>query len=121
VDEVTSTFRGVHYLVPSSLRQSPCKRLFLYFRWMVRDDNIDVGLWNFIDPRELVIPLDTHVFRTSTELGLTSRRTPSLGTAMEITNNLREYSANDPVKYDWGLSHAGIIANNFCEGPFSKP
>lgn len=115
VDEITQAFRGVHYLVPSSLRQSPCKRLFLYFRWMVRDDNIDVGLWNFIDRRELVIPLDTHVFRTSSELGLTSRRAPSLRTAMEITESLRKYSANDPVKYDWGLSRGAIIANNFAK------
>lgn len=121
VDRLAKTFRRVHYLVPSSLRQSPCKRLFLYFRWMVRDDNIDAGLWSFIDPAELVIPLDTHIFRTSTELGLTSRRTLSLATAIEITDSLKEYSADDPVKYDWGLSRTGIIANNFCKGVFATP
>ena len=85
----------------------------MFFRWMVRHDNIDTGLWKFISPGELVVPLDTHIFRMSKELGFTSRRTASLNTALEITDSLRQYSENDPVKYDWALSHIGIIENNF--------
>jgi uncharacterized protein (TIGR02757 family) len=107
------SFRDVHYLIPCSLKGSACKRLCLYFRWMVRSDNIDTGLWDFINPRELLIPLDTHIFQVARELGFTSRRTPSLAAALEITEALRAYSENDPVKYDWALSHIGIIANNF--------
>ena len=109
-----ASFSDVHYLIPCSLQGSACKRLFMYLRWMVRSDNIDLGLWDFIDPSELVMPLDTHIFRASAELGLTSRRTPSLAAALEVTESLRKYSRNDPVKYDWGLSRQGIIANNFC-------
>lgn len=101
-------FENVYYLMPSSL-DSACKRLFMYFRWMVRKDEIDLGLWDFIDPRELVVPLDTHVFRISRQLGLTGKNTACLNTAIEITNNLRRYSQSDPVKYDWALSHMGII------------
>jgi len=112
-NETIKAFQGVNYLIPSTLRNSPCKRLFMFFRWMVRDDRIDLGLWKFISPAELVIPLDTHIFRVSKELGFTSKRTASLGTALEITENLRTYSENDPVKYDWALSRAGIIRNNF--------
>ncbi len=113
VTETIKAYQKVNYLIPSSLK-SPCKRLFMYFRWMVRDDNIDTGLWDFMDPCELVIPLDTHIFRVGTELGLTSRRSPSLNTAIEITNSLRRYCAYDPVMYDWALSHIGIIRNNFA-------
>ena len=113
VDETIKAFRGVNYLIPCSLKNSPCKRLFMFFRWMVRDDNIDLGLWKFISPQELVIPLDTHIFRVSKELGLTRKKTSSLSTAMEITDNLKTFSQDDPVKYDWGLSHMGIIKNNF--------
>ena len=112
-DDIIRAFKDVHYLIPSSLRKSPCKRLFMFFRWMVRHDNIDFGLWNFIPPRELVMPLDTHIFRVSKELCLTKRCSASLNTAIEITDNLRTYSRSDPVKYDWALSHMGIIKNNF--------
>ncbi len=113
VEEVTKVFQGVHYLVPCSLKGSACKRLFMLFRWMVRKDNIDLGSWDFISPAELVIPLDTHIFQAATALELTSRRTPSLAAALEITEGLAEYSRHDPVKYDWALSHQGILANNF--------
>ena len=113
-DDIIRAFQDVHYLIPSSLRKSPCKRLFMFFRWMVRHDNIDLGFWNFIPTGELVMPLDTHIFRVSRELCLTRRCSASLNTAIEITENLRTYSGSDPVKYDWALSHMGIIKNNFA-------
>jgi uncharacterized protein (TIGR02757 family) len=113
VEAFIASFSPVYYLIPCSLQGSPCKRLFMYFRWMVRSDNIDLGLWDFIDPAELVVPLDTHIYRVARDLGFTCRRTPSLRAALEITERLKDYSQNDPVKYDWALSHQGIIANNF--------
>jgi len=113
VDAFTRLYHGVGYMIPSSVRGSACKRLFMYFRWMVRKDNIDLGLWNFISPEDLIIPLDTHVFRTAKSLGLTSKKTPSLKAAMEITENLRKLCKDDPVKYDWPLSHIWIIKNNY--------
>ncbi len=114
VEKVIKVFESVHYLVPCSLKGSACKRLFLYFRWMVRRDTIDLGLWDFIDSAELVMPLDTHIFRVARDAGFTSRRSPSLATALDITKSLRRYSPDDPVKYDWGLARLGIIANNFA-------
>jgi uncharacterized protein (TIGR02757 family) len=117
VEEVTNAFQSVHYLVPCSLKGSACKRLFMFFRWMVREDNIDLGLWDFISPAELIIPLDTHIFQVATALKLTRLRTPSLAAALEITENLRKYSRGDPVKYDWALSHQGLLANNFRAAP----
>jgi uncharacterized protein (TIGR02757 family) len=112
-DLLLKEYKNVNYLIPNSLSTSACKRLFMYYRWMVRKDNIDLGLWTFIKPSELVIPLDTHISQKSKELGLTERKSPSLKTALDITNSLKKYSKNDPVKYDWALSHIGIIKNNF--------
>ncbi len=113
LQEFMVPFKRVYYLVPCSLKNSSCKRLFMFLRWMVRKDNIDLGLWRFIHPRELVIPLDTHIMRISQELGWTRKKSASLGAAMEITENLRKYSKDDPVRYDWALSHVPILENNF--------
>ena len=85
----------------------------MYFRRMVRKDNIDLGLWDFIHPGELIIPLDTHIFQIATRHGLTSKRSPSFTAAKEVTEKLKEFCQEDPVKYDWALSHEGIIENNF--------
>jgi len=114
VDLTMRQYADVRFLVPVSLKTSACKRLFMYFRWMVREDNIDTGLWNFIDPAELVIPLDTHIFQSAIRLGLTSKKNPSFAVAREITERLKGFCRNDPVRYDWAISHEGIIKNNFA-------
>ncbi len=113
LDQVLSAFQGARHLMPTRLRASACKRFFMYLRWMVREDNIDLGLWSFISPSQLLIPLDTHIFKTAQDLGLTSRNSPSFLAAVEITEALRGFCPQDPVKYDWALSHVGIIRNNF--------
>jgi len=109
----TQAFNCSGYLMPMGIESSPCKRLFMFLRWMVRKDHIDLGYWRFIDPSDLIIPLDTHIFQVSLARGLTSKKRASQGAAFEITQNLKKYSKEDPVKYDWALSHMGIIKNNF--------
>jgi uncharacterized protein (TIGR02757 family) len=100
--------RRLAHLVASPGGQSACKRLNLYARWMVRGpDGVDAGLWP-IPPRVLVMPLDTHVHRISRFLGLTRRTDLSWRTAEEITARLRHLDPDDPVKYDFALSHLGI-------------
>ncbi len=102
-----STFR---FLFPSPQRGSACKRLNMYLRWMVRrDDGLDLGLWDAVSPSQLIIPLDTHVWRISKRLGLTERRSPDWKTAVEITANLRRLDPEDPVKYDFALARLGIL------------
>lgn len=91
---------------------SSCKRLVMYFRWMVRKDEIDFGLWTWLDPSELVIPVDTHVARISSYVGLRKGpelKPPSWRMAVEITLSLRELNANDPVRYDFALARLGIL------------
>jgi len=99
----------VRFFFPSPAGRSACKRLNLYLRWMVRNDTLDFGLWNFVAPSQLVIPLDTHIARICRHIGLTSRKTPGWSMAVEITENLKKLDPADPVKYDFALCRLGIL------------
>lgn len=100
---------GVKFFFPTPADGSPCKRLNLYLRWMVRSDKLDMGLWKGVDPSKLVIPLDTHIARISRNIGLTGRSTPDWKMAEEITEALKEFDPEDPVKYDFALCRLGIL------------
>ncbi len=89
-----------------------CKRMNMVLRWMVRDDDgLDLGLWPFIPTRDLIVPLDTHIYRIGRHLGWSERRTPGFRTAVDITRALARADTNDPVKYDFALSRMGIVEN----------
>jgi uncharacterized protein (TIGR02757 family) len=97
------------FFFPSPASGSACKRLCMYLRWMVRPaDGIDLGLWRGISPEKLVIPVDAHIRRIGSYLGLTSRKQADWRMAREITANLRRLDPDDPVKYDFPLCHLGI-------------
>lgn len=101
---------GVRFFLPSPRAGSTCKRLNLFLRWMVRrDDGVDFGIWSAVSPAKLVIPLDTHVSRIASWLGLTRRRTVDWAMAIEVTRRLRRLEPEDPVKYDFALSRLGIV------------
>jgi|SRR5579863_806096 len=100
---------GLLQLFSSPERRSPCKRLNLFLRWMIRPaDGVDFGLWGEIPPAKLIIPLDTHIVRISRYLGLTRRRSPGWAMAREITEGLKRFDPRDPLKYDFVLCHLGI-------------
>ena len=100
---------GVRFFFPNP-KTGAAKRLNMYLRWMARpDDGVDLGLWRFVPTRDLVIPLDTHIFRIGTHLGWTSRKTPGFQTALEVTRSLKRFDPEDPVKYDFALSRLGIL------------
>ncbi len=104
------TGRGIRFLLPSPRDGSACKRLNLYLRWMVRrDDGLDLGVWKGVHPRQLLVPVDTHVARIALRIGLTERRSPGWEMAEEITASLREMAPRDPVRYDFALSRLGIL------------
>jgi len=97
------------YLIPAPSSGSACKRLALFFRWMVRGpDGIDLGLWRFISPARLVIPLDRHIARMGRRLGLTCRKGDDWKTALDITATLRRMEPIDPLRYDFALVRPGI-------------
>lgn len=87
---------------------SPYKRWNMFLRWMVREDELDMGLWSDkIETKDLILPLDTHTFKVSQKLGLLTRKTYDLKSAILITEKLKEFDANDPIKYDFALYRIG--------------
>lgn len=106
--------RGTRFTLPDPLEGSACKRWRMFLRWMVRSGWPDLGLWKGHSPASLVIPLDTHVARISRLIGLTKRSTPDGRMAREITEALRLLDPEDPLKYDFALSHLGILGD--CPG-----
>lgn len=103
------------FLFPSPASGSACKRLCMYLRWMVRPaDGIDLGLWQAVPPRKLIIPVDAHIQRIARFLGLTRRKQADWRMAQEITAALKTFDADDPVKYDFSLCHIGISEG--CRG-----
>ena len=91
-------------------RKSTCKRINMYLRWMVRQDDkgVDFGIWKKISPSKLVCPCDVHVDRVARKLKLITRKSTDWETALELTMNLRKFDARDPVKYDFALFGLGI-------------
>jgi uncharacterized protein (TIGR02757 family) len=104
------------FLFPRPERGSACKRHNLFLRWVVRGpDGVDLGLWTAVSPRDLVVPLDTHMARLGGWLGLTRRKTPDWRMAEEITEALRAVCPEDPVKFDYPLTRLGIL--RLCTNP----
>lgn len=108
----SSLTQGLKFLIGqkalSTRAHSPLKRWNLFLRWMVRKDNIDLGLWSDeVACKDLILPLDTHTFRLSQKLGLLKRKSYDLRSALEITANLAKFCENDPVKYDFALYRLG--------------
>lgn len=93
--------------VIKELGNSPYKRWNMYLRWMVRDDELDFGLWKNINKKDLILPLDTHTFQVSKKLGLLTRKNYDLKSALLITNKLKEFDKNDPIKYDFAIYRLG--------------
>jgi uncharacterized protein (TIGR02757 family) len=107
-DELGETSRGTKFMFPLPEKGSACKRMNLFLRWMVRKDDLDFGLWNEIPASALVMPVDTHIARICRQLKLTKRKNVSWKMAEEITENLKKFDPEDPVKYDFALCHIGM-------------
>lgn len=95
-------------LVATPEKGSACKRWHLFLRWMVRCDRVDPGGWSCLKPRDLVVPLDTHMFAIARACNLTHRRHADLKTALEITEKFRQVSPEDPVRYDFSLTRMAM-------------
>jgi uncharacterized protein (TIGR02757 family) len=112
---------GVAYFFPRPSAGSACKRLNLFLRWMIRRDALDLGVWTRVSPARLVVPLDTHVIRVGRCLGLTRYSSPGWRMARDITDSLRRFDPDDPVKYDFALCHIGMMkACGFGRGVIAR-
>ena len=103
--------RGYRFLLGSVTTKTKgagaLKRWMMYLRWMVRKDHIDMGLWSKVDAKDLIMPLDTHTFKVSRDLGLLHRKSYDLQAAIELTETLRSFDQDDPLKYDFALYRIG--------------
>lgn len=119
------------FLISSPASGSCCKRWCMFLRWMGRKDEVDLGLWSqssqlrdtfpkgrFLEPRQLVMPLDTHTGRISQYLGLTNRRTLNWQAALEVTESLKKIDPQDPTCYDFSLSRLGIL--DICQRSYRE-
>ena len=98
-----------HISTPS--KNSACKRLNMFLRWMVRKDNkhVDFGIWTKLNPNQLYIPLDVHVGRVARHFGLLTRKNNDWQAVEELTNELKKFDDTDPVKYDFALFGMGVL------------
>ncbi len=97
--------------IATPVRNSTCKRLNMFLRWMVRNDNcgVDFGIWKTISPAQLICPVDVHVARVARQLQLIKRKQTDWLTALELTAVLKKWDKADPVTYDFALFSLGAI------------
>jgi len=97
--------------VSDPLKNSAAKRINMYLRWMVRQDNsgVDFGIWKTLSSSQLSCPLDVHSGNVARKLGLLNRKQNDAKALMELDENLRKLDAKDPVKYDFALFGLGVF------------
>lgn len=103
--------KGYEFLITKPIasvaKASAMKRWMMYLRWMVRSNELDMGLWSAVSPSDLIMPLDTHTFNVSRSLGLLKRPQCDLRAAIELTDMLKSFDPHDPLKYDFALYRIG--------------
>lgn len=113
--------RGMKFFFNTPEDGSACKRMAMFLRWMVRRDSIDLGLWSWMSPADLVIPADTHVARIAYYLRLrggTEAQAANWKMAREITEGLKRINPADPVAYDFALARLGIL--DICKRKYTQ-
>ena len=104
--------QGFYHMLPNPANGGAMKRINMFLRWMIRKSPVDLGVWNFMQPKDLLIPLDVHVARISRNMGLLSRKSNDFKAVLELTDKLRKFSPNDPVKYDFAMFAFGVELNS---------
>ncbi|MDF1672416.1 MAG: TIGR02757 family protein [Vicingaceae bacterium] len=97
--------------VSDPLKNSAAKRINMFLRWMVRQDNkgVDFGIWKSINQKNLMCPLDVHSGNVARKLGLLTRKQNDWKATEELTINLRKFDKEDPIKYDFSLFGLGVF------------
>ena len=121
LQERISVFKNVFFEIPHQhrtqkhvsdpLKGSAAKRINMFLRWMVRNDNkgVDFGIWKTIAPSELSCPLDVHSGNVARKLKLLKRKQNDAKALAELDTKLRKLDVNDPVKYDFALFGLGVF------------
>ena len=97
--------------ISDPLKGSAAKRINMFLRWMIRNDNsgVDFGIWKNLSPSLLSCPLDVHSGTVARKLGLLTRKQNDAKALAELDKNLRKMDENDPVKYDFALFGLGVF------------
>lgn len=103
---------GFSFMISNPNNLGANKRMNMFLRWMVRKGPVDFGVWDFIETKDLIIPLDVHCANVSRSLSLLKRKQNNFKSAWELTQKLKEFDALDPVKYDFALFGAGVNKDN---------
>lgn len=100
---------GYKFMLSNPENKGAMKRMNMFLRWMIRKNSpVDIGIWSFLEPCELLIPLDVHVGNISRSEGLLIRKQNDFKSVIELTNVLKEFDPNDPVKYDFAMFGYGV-------------
>lgn len=97
--------------ISDPMQGSAAKRINMFLRWMVRQDNagVDFGIWKSISASKLSCPLDVHSGNVARKLGLLTRKQNDSKALLELDNSLKLLDSNDPVKYDFALFGLGVF------------
>ncbi|MDU7693247.1 MAG: TIGR02757 family protein [Helicobacter sp.] len=98
---------GLTHLISKRGSTSALKRWNMFLRWMIRKDNLDLGLWPEFSTSDLLLPLDTHTFKICNKLGLLNTKICNLDAVIKASKNLAAFCQADPIKYDFALYRAG--------------
>ena len=102
-------YPGYKFMLSNPKNKGAMKRLNMFLRWMIRKNSpVDICIWSFLDPSELLIPLDVHVGNISRSAGLLNRKQNDFKSVMELTEILKEFDPKDPIKYDFALFGYGV-------------
>jgi len=79
---------------------------------MVRDDDVDTGLWKSVDKSKLLVPMDVHMAEICKKLKFCRPGTVNLKSATEATKCFSRIKPDDPVKYDFVLCRLGMLGHS---------
>ncbi len=112
-DNASKIGGGYKFMLSNPENKGAMKRMNMFLRWMIRKNSpVDLGIWNFLSPSELLIPLDVHVGNISRSQGLLKRKQNDFKSVLELTDVLKEFDPEDPVKYDFALFGYGVNKKN---------
>lgn len=101
--------RGYSFYFGSCDGVGAYKRYNMYYRWMVRKDALDLGLFTSLPKSHLLIPLDTHTQSIALKYGLLKRKTHDFKAVLELSSKLASFDPLDPIKYDFALYRLGQL------------
>lgn len=103
--------QGFYHMLPNPKNCGAMKRMNMFLRWMIRKSPVDIGIWDFMTPADLYIPLDVHVARQSRNMGLLTRKSNDYTAVKELTLKLKSICPDDPIKYDFAMFAFGVELN----------